>query len=102
MFIVRECVAGEKVEVFFSRQKTTKCALGGGDVDISCDFFERVHMYACTHGNSADVRGVFFSDGALCFFLIFFVILMACGVSVCACTHVRMCSPIILLSLPHK
>jgi hypothetical protein len=23
------CVAGEKVEVFFSRQKTTKCALGG-------------------------------------------------------------------------
>jgi hypothetical protein len=24
------CVAGEKVEVFFSRQKTTKCALGGG------------------------------------------------------------------------
>ncbi len=25
------CVAGEKVEVFFSRQKTTKCALGGGD-----------------------------------------------------------------------
>jgi hypothetical protein len=24
-------VAGEKVEVFFSRQKTTKCALGGGE-----------------------------------------------------------------------
>ncbi len=44
----------------------------------------------------------FFSDGALYFFLIFFVILLACGVSVCACTHVRMCSPIILLSLPHK
>jgi hypothetical protein len=27
------CVAGEKVEVFFSRQKTTKCALGGGGSD---------------------------------------------------------------------
>ncbi len=35
---------------------------------------------------------LFFSDGALCFFLIFCVILLACGFSVCACTHVRMCS----------
>jgi hypothetical protein len=59
----------------------------------------------CTHVRIGTVRMIvafFFSDGALCFFLIFFVILLACGVSVCACTHVRMCSPIILLSLPHK
>jgi hypothetical protein len=28
------CVAGERVEVFFSRQKTTKCASGGGVLAI--------------------------------------------------------------------
>ena len=49
-------------------------------------------MYTCTHWNSADVPGFFFSDGALCFFLIFCVILLACRVSVCACMHVHMCS----------
>ena len=33
------CVAGEKVEVFFFRQKTTKCALGGGvQVTTFCEF----------------------------------------------------------------
>ena len=34
----------------------------------------------------------FVSDGHLCFSLIFFVILLAGRVSVCASTHVRMCS----------
>jgi hypothetical protein len=38
----------------------------------------------------------FVSDGHLCFSLIFFVILLAGRVSVCASTHVRMCSPLIL------
>ncbi len=52
---------------------------------LGCDLFERVHMYTCTHWNSADVPGFYFSDGALCFFLIFFVILLAC-------VHVRMCA----------
>ncbi len=27
---------------------------------LGCDFFERVHMYTCTHWNSADVCGFFF------------------------------------------
>jgi hypothetical protein len=45
-------------------------------------------MYACTHWNIADVPVFFFSDGHRCFFLIFFVILLADGVSECACAHV--------------
>jgi hypothetical protein len=57
-------------------------------------------MYTCTHWNSADVPG-FFSDGALCFFLIFFVILLACGVSVCACVSTRIRkSPVLELAVP--
>ena len=39
---------------------------------------------------------IFFSDGALFFFLILFVIFLAGRVSVFACTHVHMCAPIIL------
>ncbi len=42
-----------------------------------------VHMYAL---EQCRCSWFFFSDGALCFFLIFFVILLACGVSVCAYT----------------
>ena len=35
---------------------------------------------------------LFFLDGALCFFPFFGVFFLADGVSVCACTHVRMYS----------
>ena len=53
----------------------------------------------CTHVRIGTVRmffPFFVSDGHLCFSLIFFVILLAGRVSVCASTHVRMCSPLIL------
>ncbi len=62
---------------------------------LSCDFFERVHMYAFMHWNIADVPVFFFGWPSL-FFPDFFVILLADGVSECACAHVRMCSPLIL------
>ena len=53
-------------------------------------------MFACMHWNSADVPVLFFLDGHLCFFRIFFVILLAGGVSECAFTHVHICLPLIL------
>jgi hypothetical protein len=57
---------------------------------LGCDFFERVHMYACMHWNSGDVP-VFFSDDHLCFFQNFFVILLVGGgfqVCMYTCAHV--------------
>jgi hypothetical protein len=63
--------------------------------DLGCDFFEHVHMFTCMHWNSAYVFLFFVSDVHLCFSQICFVILLAGRVSVCASTHVRMCSPLI-------
>ncbi len=52
----------------------------------------------CTHVRIGTVHmffPFFISNGHLCFSQIFFVILLAGRVSVCASMHVRMCSPLI-------
>ncbi len=57
----------------------------------------------CTHVHIGTVRmflAIFFSDGALCYFLIYFVILLV------PCVHVRMCACVpplfYIIPVPHK
>ena len=95
------CLGGSPSRCFLSCIRIPDCSFprstfswGKPKTSSGCDFFERVHMYACTNWNSPYVLSFFCFRWPSLFFPDFLVILMAGRVSVCA--HVRMCSPLIL------